>query len=335
MSSLTGQQPKNTYKSLLKLESNDVSGGYKRVTDGGGQNTSVRISTTRLEANKLDIVNPIQLTSPDTILTYDTATKEVGITPKNLLITNNNFTGIYDSGWKQMPTYNTSSGYGVVTINNQPLLPYIRCIGKTVFLKGDIWIPNTDTNYFSISNDKTYITGTNVLNVSDNYLSLAPIVIPSLSNYIDDINFPEESRLRRVHNIIDVTTPVYQILLRGRVAFSFKQDEVRIYSLIGLERGVDANYLTLPSLGEYHTERIITNKVVQGRDIESFSTYETNSIMSNSQRIVTGFNHAHRDSVDLNSATDWAGSFLRLDGLYFTFKEDTPQSNIENFFNTL
>lgn len=339
---LTGNPPSVNYPSILTLQSNNIADGYKNIQDGQGNNTSARISRSRLEANKIDLVNPVGITSPTQVVTRDPATKELGVTDVTA------FTDIsYDSGWKAIPAYVPANLYGALNIGNQPFTPRFRCIGKVVYLQGDLWIPNIRTDYSIFDNNKEYRanSASNIFSTvtagaisTPEKLELRGLVPLTIGGTIENITFPEQSRLRRLYTTNDGEANSYrQVLLRGRVSVEFDVNIIRLHSITGLEQGLDKNYIVaLDALNNTHTERIITNKVIATSQTETFSSYSTDFTAGSSNRnVVADDVSINPVSFDMNDARDWAGSFLRLDGMFFTFSKSSDMTLIRNFFDSL
>lgn len=78
MATLTGSKVKDTYQSLLKLESGTASSTYKVVEDGQGNDTGLKLSTSGVEVEALKFTtDPSSSTTELTALVYDSATKTV------------------------------------------------------------------------------------------------------------------------------------------------------------------------------------------------------------------------------------------------------------------
>jgi hypothetical protein len=80
MATLTGSKVKDTYQSLLKLETGTASSTYKTVEDGQGNDTGLKISTTGIEVSTLKFTaDPSSSSSELTALMYDGSTKTVKV----------------------------------------------------------------------------------------------------------------------------------------------------------------------------------------------------------------------------------------------------------------
>jgi hypothetical protein len=80
MATLTGSKVKETYQSLLKLETGTASSTYKTVEDGQGNDTGLKISTTGIEVSALKFTaDPSSSSSELTALVYDGSTKTVKV----------------------------------------------------------------------------------------------------------------------------------------------------------------------------------------------------------------------------------------------------------------
>jgi hypothetical protein len=80
MATLTGSKVKDTYQSLLKLETGTASSTYKIVEDGQGNDTGLKISTTGIEVSALKFTaDPSSSSSELTALMYDGSTKTVKV----------------------------------------------------------------------------------------------------------------------------------------------------------------------------------------------------------------------------------------------------------------
>ncbi len=80
MATLTGNKVKDTYQSLLKLETGTASSTYKVVEDGQGNDTGLKISTTGIEVSALKFTaDPSSSSSELTALVYDGSTKTVKV----------------------------------------------------------------------------------------------------------------------------------------------------------------------------------------------------------------------------------------------------------------
>lgn len=80
MATLTGSKVKDTYQSLLKLETGTASSTYKTVEDGQGNDTGLKISTTGIEVSALKFTaDPSSSSSELTALVYDGSTKTVKV----------------------------------------------------------------------------------------------------------------------------------------------------------------------------------------------------------------------------------------------------------------
>jgi len=80
MATLTGNKVKDTYQSLLKLETGTASSTYKVVEDGQGNDTGLKISTTGIEVSTLKFTaDPSTSASELTALVYDGTTKTVKV----------------------------------------------------------------------------------------------------------------------------------------------------------------------------------------------------------------------------------------------------------------
>lgn len=84
MATLTGTKVKDTYQSLLKLESGTLSSTYKVVEDGQGNDAGLKISTSGVEVEALKFTtDPSSSSSELTALVYDGSTKEVKVRDLN------------------------------------------------------------------------------------------------------------------------------------------------------------------------------------------------------------------------------------------------------------
>lgn len=80
MATLTGNKVKDTYQSLLKLETGTASSTYKVVEDGQGNDTGLKISTAGIEVSALKFTaDPAASSSELTALVYDGTTKTVKV----------------------------------------------------------------------------------------------------------------------------------------------------------------------------------------------------------------------------------------------------------------
>lgn len=80
MATLTGSKVKDTYQSLLKLETGTASSTYKVVEDGQGNDTGLKVSTAGVEVEALKFTtDPASSSSELTALVYDGSTKEVKV----------------------------------------------------------------------------------------------------------------------------------------------------------------------------------------------------------------------------------------------------------------
>lgn len=80
MATLTGTKVKDTYQSLIKLESGTLSSTYKTVEDGSGNDSGLKISTSGVEVGALKFTSdPSSSSSELTALVYDGSTKEVKV----------------------------------------------------------------------------------------------------------------------------------------------------------------------------------------------------------------------------------------------------------------
>lgn len=80
MATLTGSKVKDTYQSLLKLETGTASSTYKVVEDGQGNDTGLKISTTGIEVSALKFTADPSISSSElTALVYDGTTKTVKV----------------------------------------------------------------------------------------------------------------------------------------------------------------------------------------------------------------------------------------------------------------
>jgi len=78
MATLTGSKVKDTYQSLLKLESGTASSTYKVVEDGQGNDTGLKISTGGVEVGELKFTtDPTTSSTELTALVYNGTTKTV------------------------------------------------------------------------------------------------------------------------------------------------------------------------------------------------------------------------------------------------------------------
>lgn len=78
MATLTGSKVKDTYQSLLKLESGTASSTYKVVEDGQGNDTGLKVSTDGVEVGELKFTtDPSSSSTELTALVYDGSTKTV------------------------------------------------------------------------------------------------------------------------------------------------------------------------------------------------------------------------------------------------------------------
>lgn len=78
MATLTGSKVKDTYQSLLKLESGTASSTYKVVEDGQGNDTGLKVSTGGVEVGELKFTtDPTASSTELTALVYDGTTKTV------------------------------------------------------------------------------------------------------------------------------------------------------------------------------------------------------------------------------------------------------------------
>ena len=72
MATLTGTKVKDTYQSLIKLESGTLSSTYKTVEDGNGNDSGLKISTSGVEVGALKFTSdPSSSSSELTALVYD------------------------------------------------------------------------------------------------------------------------------------------------------------------------------------------------------------------------------------------------------------------------
>jgi len=341
MSSIGPIPPRTTFRSLLKLASDSISGSLKEVQDGGGVPTAIKLSNQLLEANRLDLINADNQPTPTNILTrVSNSIRQTSIA--DFINTISGFNAVYDSGWKLIPDWTSGSAWGVTNINNQPRLPRVRVIGRQVFFDGDLWIPNTDTDFDTITNNVNVFGSTATTNLvsapTASKVVLAPLIPASLSGNVERISFPESSRLRRVYEVVDAAggagNVIGKVILRGRCSVDFNSN-TEIYSIKGLQNSQDYDYLTSTLGFDYHPEWILQNRAIADDSFEQLSGYYT-SWETTSKRVVSDSGEFFFDnSVDLNIATNFAGSFVRLDGLFLTFSGGTDLNTIKTLFNAI
>jgi hypothetical protein len=116
MATLTGSKVKDTYQSLLKLESGTASSTYKIIEDGQGNDTGLKISTGGVEVGELKFTtDPTASSTELTALVYNGTTKTVETRDLNA----NAFTGNLSSAIiiaRVESDYTYTTSYGTPTI---------------------------------------------------------------------------------------------------------------------------------------------------------------------------------------------------------------------------
>jgi hypothetical protein len=135
MATLTGTKVKDTYQSLLKLETGTASSTYKVIEDGQGNDTGLKISTSGVEVEALKFTtDPATSSSELTALVYDGTTKEVKVRD----LSSNAFSG----GLSPATVYaRVQSAFTIETSYNTPTISghdNASAAGSYVFGGGDL-----------------------------------------------------------------------------------------------------------------------------------------------------------------------------------------------------
>lgn len=116
MATLTGSKVKDTYQSLLKLESGTASSTYKVIEDGQGNDTGLKVSTGGVEVGELKFTTDPTISSTElTALVYDGTTKTV----KTRDLNSNAFTGNLSPAIivaRVASDYSLATGYAAPTL---------------------------------------------------------------------------------------------------------------------------------------------------------------------------------------------------------------------------
>lgn len=152
MATLTGSKVKDTYQSLLKLETGTASSTYKVVEDGQGNDTGLKVSTSGVEVEALKFTtDPASSSSELTALVYDGSTKEVKVRD----LSSNAFTG----GLTPAVVYaRVTSDFTIETGYNTPTISAHdndSATGSYVFGGGDLTLDETNKK-ITVNTDGVY-----------------------------------------------------------------------------------------------------------------------------------------------------------------------------------
>ncbi len=141
MATLTGSKVKDTYQSLLKLETGSASTTYKTVEDGQGNDTGLKISTNGVEVEALKFTTDPSTTSSElTALMYDGTTKTVKLRDLS--------TSAFTGGLTPAAVYaRVASDFTVETSYSTPIISEqdnARAEGSYVFGGGDLTLDVTN-----------------------------------------------------------------------------------------------------------------------------------------------------------------------------------------------
>ena len=143
MATLTGNKVKDTYQSILKLESGTASSTYKVIEDGQGNDTGLKVSTTGVEVEALKFTtDPASSSSEVTALVYDGSTKEVKVRD----LSSSAFTG----GLTPAAVYaRVESNFDIETSYNTPIIAgheNSNDTGSYLFGGGDLTLDESNKN---------------------------------------------------------------------------------------------------------------------------------------------------------------------------------------------
>tara|TARA_R100000951_G_scaffold60223_2_gene50629 strand:- start:2254 stop:2958 length:705 start_codon:yes stop_codon:yes gene_type:complete len=141
MATLTGNKVKDTYQSLLKLETGTASSSYKVIEDGQGNNTGLKISTAGVEVEALKFTtDPATSSSELTALVYDGTTKEVKVRD----LSSSAFSGGLSPATvyaRVQTTFTIETGYSTPVISAQD---NANAAGSYVFGGGDLSLDSSN-----------------------------------------------------------------------------------------------------------------------------------------------------------------------------------------------
>lgn len=122
MATLNGTNPKNTYASLLKLESNNISSSYKIVEDGDGNDTGLYLKDSGVKVKSLEFENTPATASAGNI---NVIVNEGGVSKQAVIYTfGQSAKDIYEGHWYLQSSLSSVS----VTSGTEEL---VRCNGAT------------------------------------------------------------------------------------------------------------------------------------------------------------------------------------------------------------
>lgn len=152
---LGNQSIKDTFKRVIFLPSDNVSGSFKSFVDADDNPTGLAVSSDAVRANYLDITNIDAGTSGDTEVLLRTAggtrivtraISEIAFDPSQ-----------YDSGWRDIAGWNgTTVTNGFPELTGEPDRPQYRVIGHRVVFRGKLIIPLANSGGNFITAYSTY-----------------------------------------------------------------------------------------------------------------------------------------------------------------------------------
>jgi hypothetical protein len=342
MASFQGRKPKDSFGEALKMDSGNVSGTPKNVTDGDGNSSALNLATTKVSSS-----GDLEATGSASVGgTMSIGTVNAGTTELDALVVNGSgevlkrtlgsgaFQPYYDSGWRDLNTYTGGTTYGLPPYDDKPNYAQYRVVNRTVFLRGNVYIPLTDGGGGYVNPYSGTITSTNTgVDTSTGWSISAGNVImtPNLTNN---------------PTIAPDNTVVFKDRRGSRLIKSGNSsDGLRLYTIMSLFLNTDGTLsfqsvkdVEEPSGGGLNSTQIFQDqrryalsKVEVGDFALDWQNYRTSSDGSSSfYNVWTHGTNTYPFTFDGSDSTFLGGIDFSIDGMFYQISSATSISDIAN-----
>ena len=341
MASFTGRKVKDSYGEALKVSTGSVDGTLKTVEDGLGNDSALEISNNSVKSTgNLESDGSLNVSGETTLRTVNLSTTDV----KALVVDSNGlvlyrdlgtgaFEPQFDSGWRDLDTYGDGTLFGLPTYSDKPNYAQYRVVNRTVFFRGNIYIPLTDgaggyVNPYSgtITSNESGISSSNGWTISAGNSIITP-------------NLTGNSTIAPDNNIVFKDRIGSRLIRSGN-----SSDGLRLYTLMSIFLNTDGTIslqsikdVEEPSTGGISSSQIfqdqrryLISKVEAGDYALDWQNYRTSSNGSNT--FYNTWSHGTNTypfAFDGTNSSFLGGIDFNIDGIFYQISESTPISAIQ------